>query len=289
VVGEASNFQLTNCRIVDFNAHLKVNADLGHYLPADGLVENNEFFDSHPRHTDSPVAPVNIDNSQRWVVRGNLIHDFQKDGSGEDSYGAFVKGGSEAPVIEQNVIECASGAPPLGHSVGLSFGAHGMDRNLCPPAWDLKQACDPEVSGGIIRNNIIGDCSGDGIYLNKARNSKILFNTLVRTGGIEFRYSGSTGVARGNLMTGAIFATDGGNFNDGGNATGLANEQEVANFHLKVPGIGSQPGGTARLQSLPGPDPQVTNDYCGRSRGKLLEVGAQQYSQGPCPSLPWPR
>jgi hypothetical protein len=102
VVGTASGFQVTDSRLADFNAQIKVNADTAHHLPAHGLIQDNVFFDSHPRHTDNPVAPVNIDNAVSWVVRGNLVHDFQKDGTGEGSYGIFVKGGSQAPLIERN-------------------------------------------------------------------------------------------------------------------------------------------------------------------------------------------
>jgi len=282
VVGNASGFHLTGSRLSNFNAHLKVNADGERHLPADGLVENNEFFDSHPRHTDNPVAPVNIDDSVNWIVRGNLIHDFQKDGSGEGSYGAFVKGGSTGALIERNMIQCASNHASLGQMVGLSFGAHGMAPQLCPPHWDAAIQCSPEVTAGIMRNNIIGNCSDDGIYLNKASDSKILYNTLIRTGGIEFRFPASSGVARGNLMTGTIRATDGGHFTDGGNASGIASEQALANWQTP------QATGTPHLRNILGPDADVADDYCGRPRGPKLEPGALQTSLGPCPLLHWP-
>jgi hypothetical protein len=56
------------------------------------------------------------------------------------------------------------------------------------------------------------NCNGEGIYLNKASGSEILFNALAQTGGITFRYPGSTGIARGNLLTSAIRAADGAHF-----------------------------------------------------------------------------
>jgi hypothetical protein len=215
VVGAADGFRLTGSRLMDFNAHVKVNADDARHLPAGGLIANNEFFDTHPRHTNNPVAPINIDDAVSWVVQGNVVHDFQKDGGGEGAYGIFVKGGSQNPILERNLVLCARDANVRGEIVGLSFGAHGMDPALCPPHWNAAVTCDPEVSGGIMRNNIVANCSGDGIYLNKARDSKILFNTLTRTDGIEFRYPSSTGIATGNRMTGAIKATDGGKFSAG--------------------------------------------------------------------------
>ena len=275
VVGNASGYQLSGSRLVDFNAQLKVNSDGAHHLPADGLVENNEFFDTHPRHTNNPVTPVNIDNAVRWVVRGNWIHDFEKDGTGDGSYGAFVKGGSQRPVIERNLVACSSHDAAIGRPVGLSFGADGMDANLCPPHWDTTHPCSPEVTGGIMRNNIIDRCRGDGIYLSKARESKILYNTLTNTAGIEFRTPESNGVVRGNLMMGSIRAVDGARFHDGGNVSGVISRQKLASWQA------AQPGRTA------GPDPDVTDDYCGRPRGKTLEAGALQASLGPCPRPQW--
>jgi hypothetical protein len=275
VVGHADGFHLTGSRLVDFNAQLKVNADTAHALPADGLVDDNEFFDTHPRHTANPVAPVNIDNAVGWVVRGNLIHDFQKDGGGEGSYGAFVKGGSVSPILERNQVFCARDRPVMGQMVGLSFGAHGMAPALCPPHWDSGIACDPEVSAGIMRNNVVTNCNDDGIYVNKGRASEILFNTLVHTGGIIFRYPGASGEARGNLMDAPIRAIEGGHVTDGGNAIVTGGPHAVADWF--------KPGAAApRLTHLNGPDRLVPDDLCGRARGTSLDVGATQVSLGAC-------
>ena len=178
VTGASTGFVLSGSRLADFNAHIKVNADQGHVLPDHGLIEGNEFFDSHPRRTGNPVAPINIDNAVGWTVRSNLIHDFQKDGEGEGSYGAFVKGGARAPLIERNQVICARDLPPMGRMVGLSFGADGMDANLCPPHWDSLHPCDPEVLDGVMRSNTVMNCNGGGIYLNKARNSTALSNRI---------------------------------------------------------------------------------------------------------------
>ena len=263
VVGAAGFFTLTGSRLVDFNAQIKVNADEAHAMPASGLVEGNEFFDSHPRRTGNPVAPINIDNAIAWVVRGNSIHDFQKDGPGEDSYGAFVKGGSSRPLIERNRVTCAASVPIVGRMVGLSFGAHGMMPALCPPHWSAAMPCDPEVQGGIIRNNIVLNCNGEGIYVNSGAGSAILFNTVLDTAGIDFRFAGSDGVARGNLLDMSIRTQDGGHFSDGGNAVSPATAGPPA--------------------SLPGPDPLVAEDFCGRPRGASLDMGAVQISLGECP------
>jgi hypothetical protein len=263
VIGAARGFVLRRSRLADFNAHIKVNADTARQMPGNGLIEGNEFFDSHPRHTDNPVAPINIDNAIGWIVRDNFIHDFQKDGSGEGSYGAFVKGGSLAPIIEKNLVACASTHKPMGKMVGLSFGAHGMMPILCPPAWDAAKPCNPEVTGGIMRNNIVRDCNDDGIYLNRAHDSHIMFNTVTGTAGIEFRYAGSDGVARGNLVAGGLRVTEGGKLTDLGNVTAKTSD---------------------KLIRLPSQDAAIADDFCGRGRGKTLDYGAEQTSIA-CPPM----
>jgi hypothetical protein len=277
VVGEADGFQLTHSAIIDFNAHVKVNADAARHMPAGGVIANNRFVDTHPRHTGNPVAPINIDDAVAWVVRANVVAGFQKDGAGEGAYGIFVKGGSQSPIVERNVVMCGHRARVSGEVVGLSFGAHGMDAALCPPHWDAAIPCDPEVTGGIMRNNVVENCSGDGIYLNKARDSKILFNTLIRTGGITFRYPASTGVARGNLMDAAIRSRDGGSFTDGGNAISARSVQDFDDWFKPGP---------VRLRTLPA-DTLVTEDFCGRKRLGVSDVGAFQRALGPdCPLVP---
>ena len=96
VVGAAHDFALVGCRLVDFNAQLKVNADQGPggwLFPHQGRVEGCEVYDSHPRKTANPVTKLNIDTVDGWVVRGNLLYDGHKDGGNGVSYQAFQKGG----------------------------------------------------------------------------------------------------------------------------------------------------------------------------------------------------
>jgi parallel beta-helix repeat protein len=283
VVGAAKDFRLIGNKLADFNAHLKVNADTARVLPDDGLVEGNEVFDTHSRATTNPVAPINIDNAAGWVVRGNLIYDFGKAQGSGVSYGAFVKGGAASPVMERNLVICSRFHAPVGEMVGLSFGAGNMDPKLCVPHWGDGAACDPEVTGGIMRNNIVVSCSDDGIYLNKSRDTQLLFNTLVGTNGIEFRYEGSTGVVRGNLMDSTARGRDGGHFADGGNLSGVAGlADRYRNARTGDLRLRFTPPGVARG----GADAQVPADFCGRPRAAPLDMGALQSSLGDCATLP---
>ncbi|MBV9749584.1 MAG: hypothetical protein JO157_12315 [Acetobacteraceae bacterium] len=236
VVGRATGFQLLRNRIADFNAHLKVNADAEHNQPNGGLVAGNEMLETHPRRTPGSVTPVDIDVADDWIVRDNLIRDFHKTLGNQVSYGAFAKGGSRRPTFERNVVLCADRDTTGGARVGLSFGGGGMDPALCAPAWNAAVACDPEVEGGIMRSNIVANCSDDGIYLNRARDTKLLYNTLIATQGIAFRYASSTGEAKGNVLSSKIRTRDGGSFVGGDNLTDVSLAQFAAWYQDPIHG-----------------------------------------------------
>ncbi len=247
VVGQATGFQLLRNRIADFNAHLKVNADTEHNQPNGGLVAGNEMIETHPRRTPSSVTPVDIDVADDWIVRGNLIRDFHKTLGNQVSYGAFAKGGSRRPIFERNVVLCADRDTTGGARVGLSFGGGGMDPALCAPAWNAAVACDPEAEGGIMRYNLVANCSDDGIYLNRARDTKLLYNTLIATQGIAFRFTSSTGEAKGNVLSSRIRARDGGSFVGKDNMTDVSLAQFAARYQDPIHGDLRPKGGLGQL------------------------------------------
>ena len=282
VVGRANGFQLLRNRIADFNAHLKVNADSEHNQPGGGLVAGNELLETHPRRTPGPVTPVNIDAADDWVVRGNLIRDFHKTLGNQVSYGAFAKGGARRPVFERNLVLCSDLDTTGGARVGLSFGGGGMDPALCAPAWNAAVACDPEVEAGVMRNNIVANCSDDGIYLNHARATRLLYNTLVATQGIAFRYESSTGEAHGNVLSSKIRDRDGGSFAGSDNLADVSLAQFAAWYQDPLHGDLRPKGDLGPLIGKGDPRRDVTHDFCERTRAGRLDLGALQASAGPC-------
>ena len=292
VVGTAAGFRLIGNRLIDFNAQLKVNANAGHVMPVGGLVAQNEIFDTHARHTSNPVAPLDMDNASFWVARDNLIYDFQKDGGNEVAYGAYVKGGSVAPVLERNLVICSRFVPPVGQAVGLSLGAGGMDRALCAPHWQADIACNPETDRGIVRNNIVAACSDEGIYLNNAHASAILFNTLIDTAGIQFRFPGSNGTAAGNVVASGISARDGGQVGAGRNMSGVP-EAAFSAWYTNAPAgdLRLRQGPPPPLRGAGGRAASMMDDFCGRPRLGHRDFGALQSSEGTCDTLSrwsWP-
>ena len=172
-----------------------------------------------PRHTDNPVTPIDLVAASGWIVRGNLIADFIKDGGDGVSYGAFAKGAGARTLFERNVIMCEQRLKALpGQRVGLSFGGGGTGKAYCR---DGK--CITEQDGGTMRANLVASCSDAGIHMNAGARSAIVDNTLVDTGGVEVRFPESSATLDGNLVDGPIRARNGGVLHLGDNlATPIA-------------------------------------------------------------------
>lgn len=286
VVGHATGFVMRKNKVADFNAHLKVNnlpENGTHFEPDGGLVEGNELFDSHPRNTGNPVTPLNIDNASNWIVRANVIYDFHKAGGNEISYGAFNKGGGKNPLFERNLVICSRFDMTGGVRIGLSFGGGGQDPSTCAPAYDANVPCDPENDLGIMRNNIVVNCSDVGIYLNKASNSKILHNTLIATNGVDFRFASSTGEAHGNVLASKIRTRDGGTFLGADNLMDVPDSDFLAWYVDPMNGDLRMAGDLSSIIDKGAVLTSVTNDYCARDRTDgAPDWGALEHSLGDC-------
>ena len=290
VVGQADGFVMRRLRVLDFNAQLKVNAqEIGgtYYAPNDGLIELCDIGDTDGRQTSSPVTKLNIDGGVGWVVRDNYIHDFQKDGGNGVSYGAFMKSGGEDGVFERNLVICDAGASNGGTRIGLSFGGGGTANQFCAPAYDAGVECDPEHTNGTMRNNIITSCNDVGIYLNKATNTELLYNTLIGTAGIDFRFVSSTGLADGNVLASTIDNRDGGTHTAGINLENVT-QGEFDTWYTD-PLAGDLTLLTEPTELIGQGDSAVTDDYCVRDRpGANLTLGALEHSLGSCETFPPP-
>ncbi|WP_224364240.1 chondroitinase-B domain-containing protein [Hyalangium versicolor] len=291
VTGHAEHFVLRNNRVRDFNAQLKVNASQNGStweIPHGGLIERNELADTRPRATSNPVTKLNIDTGDNWIVRDNLIHDFHKNGGDSVSYGAFMKSGGNNGVFERNLVLCTRDVATGGTRIGLSFGGGGTGNAFCAPEFNANVACDPEHSGGTIRNNVIANCSDVGIYLNKARATQVLFNTLISTSGVDFRFPSSTGSAHGNVLAGNLRGREGGTFDAGTNLLNVSSAsfsgwyQEPLKGNLTIRGDVSPLIGAAAARA------QVVDDFCGRARpaSGAYTLGALEHSLGDCSGWP---
>ncbi len=289
VSGAADDFVLRGSRLVDFNAQLKVNAAMvggNMEAPDRGLIEGNELFDTHARATSNPTTKLNIDSGDDWVLRRNYIHDFQKGGGDNVSYGAFLKSGGKRGLMEQNLVVCSTSGGS-GTRIGLSLGGGGTAPQFCWPAFSPATPCAVEHDGGTLRNNIIAACSDVGIYVNRGRDSHILYNTLVATAGIDFRFDTTTGEAVGNLLAGQIRMRDGATFTGTGNRVAVPDSMFTAWYQDPSHGDLRVRGDVAALIGAGPARADVRDDYCGRTRpGGALTMGALEHSLGSCTTLP---
>jgi len=294
VVGGAEGFWLRNSRVLDFNAQLKVNAQdegAGFEIPHRGLIEGNDIRDTSSRETDSPTTKLNIDTGDDWIVRANVIADFQKNGGDEISYGAFMKSGGNRGLFERNLVMCTYLVQTGGTRIGLSFGGGGTGAQFCAPDFDPDVPCDPEHSDGVMRNNVIVNCSDVGIYLNLAANTRVLSNTLIGTAGIDFRFASTSGEADGNVLSGAIRGRDDGTFTPGTNVENVELDTFLAAYVGPLSGdlrvLGDDV--VADWIGAGAPRADVPDDYCLRDRPAAAPtLGALEHSLGDCTTFPPP-
>lgn len=212
VIGGAHHFSALNNTLLDFNAHFKINGGRGEF-PDHGRIEGNTLRNESARKTDNPVTPIDLVAASDWLIRGNLIVDFVKQGGDRISYGAFAKGAGARTVFERNVVLCEQRLRgERGLRVGLSLGGGGTGKPYCRDG-----RCITEQEEGVIRNNLIASCSDAGIYVNSGARSRIVHNTLLDTAGIDVRFPESSADIDGNLIDGGIRSRNGGQVRAGDN------------------------------------------------------------------------
>ena len=216
VVGNADHLHLRNVRLVDFNAAIKGNGfgpQGKRDYPDHVTIERSFIYNTQARNTRSPVTPIDVVGGKHWVVRGNLIADYERLGRSPISYHGFFKGNSMNGLFERNLVIC-EWRHRGGLRVGLSFGGGGGESNKICEDGD----CTNRHSHGVMRNNIVMNCPADvGIYVNKGKDSHIYNNLLFNTGGIDVRFEQSQALLQNNIVTGSIRARNGGQFNEDSN------------------------------------------------------------------------
>ena len=208
IIYQADHTVVRNCVMRDFNAQIKGNGEsngVEMIFPDDVLIEGSELYNESIRATVNPVTPIDVVGGQRWTVRSNFIHDFAKGLSDSVSYAAFYKGNSADGVFERNLVVCEQ-LHSGGTRVGLSFGGGGS----YPDSICEDSDCSTEHSRGIIRNNIVADCSDVGIYLNESSDTGVYNNTLYNTAGLDVRFATSSADIRNNILSETINLRDGG-------------------------------------------------------------------------------
>jgi hypothetical protein len=287
IVGNGHSFVLRNNKIYDFNAPIKVNGikvKAKMIFPNHGLIEKNSIYNTTPRKTNNPVNLININGADNWVVRSNLISDFAKQGGNRISHGAYMKGNSNNGVFEKNLIICEHTLlADIGTRIGLSFGGGGTGKQFC-----RDKTCEAEHSNGIIRNNIILNCSHDvAIYLNKAKNTQIYNNLTFNSLGIDIRYNTSSATIYDNILSGRIKNRNGGTYEANNNLIDqdcIASNRQFSYcsfvdwyWDILNADTGLKQQESKILQQ--GTNNQLNTDFCNNPRNQeKIDIGPVQYS-----------
>lgn len=218
VVGDADHIVIEHNEFIDFNAAIKVNKYNNAY-PDHGIIQNNHFHFTGPRKVSNPVTPINVDHGNNWLISRNIIRDFIKSGGNKISYGAFIKGGAERGILENNLVICNTKHHRFaGSQVGLSLGGGGMAQQ------HRRGKISAETINAVIRNNIVMHCNDVGLYINKSQKSTINNNLLYHTQGIDIRYPQSDALIENNILSGEI------RLRDHGKAESTANHVVSRNY-----------------------------------------------------------
>ena len=201
IVSAAKDTRIEHCRLVDFNAPIKINGENGSF-PDRGRIEASELFATRGRETANAVTFIDLVAASGWRIERNLIADFVKLDGDHISYGAFAKGAGEGNVFARNLVLCEQRLRGLrGARVGLSLGGGGSGASYCRDG-----ACIVEQQAGRIEGNLIAQCSDAGIYLNRAAQSIVSDNQLLDTAGIDGRYPETAADLSGNIVDGLVRA-----------------------------------------------------------------------------------
>jgi hypothetical protein len=271
IVGKASDTLIRNNRFEDFNAQIKINGEAGAF-PDHGVIEGNTLIDTVPRQTGNPITPIDLVAASYWRISDNLIADFVRADPLPATYGAFAKGAGQGVVFERNIVVCEwrlHGTP--GEHVGLSLGGGGTG-----PGFRRDEGHTGfEQIGGIIRDNLIAECSDDGIYLNRAARSVVDRNTLIDTAGIDGRFVETSGTVTANFVDGVVRGRDGANLRGSDNdATSVL--ALFAGWHPERAYFRDPAALDLTWRSLPDPAKDVTqrDDLCGKPRTAMAPPGA---------------
>jgi hypothetical protein len=268
VVGEARHTILRNNRMVDFNAHVKINGENGAW-PDDGLFQFNTLTNVRPRNTVQPVTFFDLVGANGWRVEDNLLARFVKRHGNQVSYGIFMKGNGQGGVIERNLVVCAPGSiSQPGVRIGISLGGGGTIAAAC------REDCRAEYRLARVVNNIVAHCNDSGIDVFKSSDILVAHNTLINTSGIDVRGARSSARIVGNLFDGSLRSRHGALVFQEGNDVGDTRRHffDADALNLSWSGLHAPIGGMD----------EVTSDFCGQARGLAKFPGASG-PRGGCP------
>ena len=256
-IAGAKNIIVRNNEIKNFNSIIKANGSGSlekRRYPDNILVESNTIYNEQGRETSSSVTLIDVVAGNDWIVRRNFIANNSKQKGDRISYAAFLKGNGRDGLLEENIVNCEWTLPDDETTrVGLSLGGGGTGETFCRGG-----RCDAEHHDGVVRNNLIVNCSRDvGLYLNRANNSVVTHNTLLNTLGIDVRFPETSAFVSNNLLNGSLRSRNGSTLREADNRTQID---------------------VSELEDIRTVNSSVLLNLCGQPRGKFSAQGAADLS-----------
>lgn len=280
----AHNTVIRNNTLTDFNAQIKGSSS-GQLASDNVVIENNHFYDSRPRQTSNPTTKIDVVGGKYWVIRGNYIHDFQKGQGDGISYAAFLKGYSRYGLFENNIVACSLNFSG-GTRIGLSFGGGTTGPQFC---WDYNPAtgkgCAYEHEFGMMRNNLILNCSDVGILIRDTHQSVITNNLVIDTMGIDSLLDAGrpvpTSEVSRNIVHGQIRDRNGAVSIRKDNLTST-NRATVATWFRNIDQYDYTYVNSGVFRDISNPVADVTTDICGQARDGKLDLGPFEWQNSNC-------
>lgn len=212
VMGGAVGTVIRNNRLLDFNAHIKVNGLRGEW-PDHGLAQHNSLLNRQARPIERPVTPFDLVGASHWLVRDNEVRHVHRPDARATSYGLYMKGGGEGGRIEHNLVICSERDIDVpGARIGISLGG-GLTGT--PYARSLEH----EHRGGVVQFNVVAHCNDTGLDANRAVDGLFADNLLINTAGISLRGGAQARLLR-NRLDGRIRERQGSRAEQEGNQIG---------------------------------------------------------------------
>lgn len=208
IIGDADNTVILQNEFKNFNSSIKSNgmqsgAEKVRMYPDNVIIKLNSFVNEWSRDTSNSVTSIDVVGGNNWVVIQNFIADFEKKRGNTTSFGAFLKGGGNKGMIEQNFVACSWRIPYATNKhvrVALSFGGGSTEAAYCQ-----SKDCEFEHKDGQLSENLIVNCPTDvGVYINKSININIERNTVLHSLGIDLDRQSKNIVVTNNKLHGNI-------------------------------------------------------------------------------------
>ncbi len=276
IKGTADNLVIRNNYLHEFNAMIKGSGNpvTGSFsvFADDVIIKGNRLQNASARMTSNPVTFIDINGGKRWKIQENQIADFAKGMGDMISYGAFLKANSRDGLFEKNLVVCSKNHTGSAR-IGLSFGGGGNSPETNNPVCE-ENTCSTLHTNGVMRNNVIINCSDVGIYLNQSAQTKVYNNTLIETNGIDVRFANSSAVVQNNISNSQARIRDGGTMTE---AKNIWNALLSSIFWQSIPAdLLIKDGFLILGQGNQIND--VSQDFCGQNRTSSNDIGALQYS-----------